>query len=873
MSRSSSVETIFFAALGKEDAEERAAYLEAACTGDGDLRRVVERMLDAHPKASDFLESPAQALAVAESAPAADLPGSVVGPYKLLQQIGEGGMGTVFLAEQTHPVQRQVALKVIKPGHDSRQVVARFEAERQALALMDHANIARVLDAGTIDAGPYFVMELVLGVPITKYCDDHHLTPRERLELFLPVCQAIQHAHQKGIIHRDIKPSNVLVTLRDGKPVPKVIDFGVAKATEQRLTERTLFTQHGTLVGTLEYMSPEQAETSAEGVDTRSDVYSLGVLLYELLTGSTPLDNERVRQAANAEVVRMIKEEDPPKPSTRLSDSGEALASISARRRTEPTKLASLIRGDLDWIVMKTLEKDRNRRYETANGLAEDLQRYLADEPVLACPPSTAYKLKKFFRRNRAAVSAAAAILVVLIAGIAGTAYGLIRAEHRRADAEEARTEEAAQRRIADRERDKAEKAEAATLADYRASTDDAIEQLIGSKPDLGPQERTYLERTLERWQSFAARQGDDERSRTIRAEGHYRVGYLWQRLGRFPEARGEYETARDLESELAADFPGVPQHREELANVRGALGILLRELGAHEAARTEYETARDVREKLAAAFPEEPRYRYELSRSHSDLGILLTELGQIDAARPEFEATRDLLRELAAAFPADPKYPGDLGRTHHNLAVLLNRRGRRDEARAEFGTAIGLQEKLAADFPAVPAYRADLSKSLHNVAVLLVQLERRDEARADFERARDLRQELAAAFPAVPGYQGDLAHTHNSLGLLLKDLGDPDAAAAEYGKARDVQQKLVAAFPGVPVYRDELAITLNNKGVLLDALGQRDAGRADLEAAIEVYRSCAPTSPPSPCTGRNSAAAAATSATWSATTGSLPRA
>src|SRR5262245_31585449 len=285
---------------------------------------------------------------------------------------------------------------------DSQQVIARFEAERQALALMDHVNIARVLDAGTTPAGrPYFVMELVHGVPITQYCDDQRLTPRQRLELFVPVCQAIQHAHQKGIIHRDIKPSNVMVTLYDGKPVPKVIDFGVAKATEQKLTERTLFTQYGTMVGTLEYMSPEQAEMSALGVDTRGDIYSLGVLLYELLTGSTPLSQKRLKEATYGEILRMIKEEEPPRPSTRLSDSGEALASTSEQRQTEPAKLTRLVRGELDWIVMKALEKDRNRRYETANGFALDVQRYLSDEPVQACPPSASYRLRKFVRRNQ----------------------------------------------------------------------------------------------------------------------------------------------------------------------------------------------------------------------------------------------------------------------------------------------------------------------------------------------------------------------------------------------------------------------------------------------------------------------------------------
>ena len=817
MSRDSSVENIFFAALDKEDAAERAAFLEAACTGDDELRRVVARMLDAHPKASGFLESPAPAIALADAEPPRERLGSAVGPYKLLERIGEGGMGTVFLAEQTHPVQRKVALKVVKHGMDSRQVVARFDAERQALALMDHANIARVLDAGTTgESRPYFVMELVPGVPITQYCDEHHLTPRERLELFVPVCQAIQHAHQKGIIHRDIKPSNVLVTLADGKPVPKVIDFGVAKATEPGAAERTLFTQHGTLVGTLEYMSPEQAEPGAQGVDTRSDIYSLGVLLYELLTGSTPLDNSRVRQAANAEVLRMIQEEDPPKPSTRVGDSGEALASISARRRTEPTKLAGLIRGDLDWIVMKTLEKDRNRRYESASGLAQDLERYLADEPVLACPPSTAYRVRKFFRRNRAAVSTAAAIVLLLVAGIAGTSYGLIRA---------------------DRARRIAEEAEAATLADFRASTDEAIEQLIGSKPELGPHERAYLERTLERWRSFAARRGDDERSRAIRAEGHHRVAYLWQRLSRLEEARSEYERALELRRELAAAFPESPRYRRELALTHDGLGFVLRNLGEHAASRAENEAAHDLRRDLVDEFPDEAAYRYELSRSHSQLGVLLTDLGDRDAARKQFETVRDLLRELAAEFPAKPQYRDELGRAHHNLAVFQSREGLREESLAEFTTAIELQAKLAADFPAVPAYRQMLSRTRHNVAVVLVGLQRPEEALREFESARDLRRELAAAFPAVPEYRADLAHTHNSLGLLRKDLGDPDAALAEYATATDLQRKLVADLPSVPEHLEELAITLNNNGILLHSLRRYGEAREELEAAIELYR------------------------------------
>jgi serine/threonine protein kinase len=350
-------------------------------------------------------------------------PGSRIGRYKLLQQIGEGGMGVVYMAEQEKPVRRRVALKIVKPGMNTGRVIARFEAERQALALMDHPNIARVLDAGTTGEDlrrgvPYFVMDLVRGVPITQYCDEARLSPRERLELFAPVCQAIQHAHQKGIIHRDIKPSNVMVTLIDGKPVPKVIDFGVAKATEQRLTERTMFTEYGAMIGTPEYMSPEQADLSGLDVDTRGDVYSLGVLLYELLTGSTPLDRTTLRAAGYDEILRRIKHEEPPKPSTRISHSGDLLASIAALRRIEPARLTKLVRGELDWIVMKALEKERSRRYETANGLSRDIQRYLDGDPVEAGPPSAVYRLKKFVHSHRAALAVASLFVGMLLAGV-----------------------------------------------------------------------------------------------------------------------------------------------------------------------------------------------------------------------------------------------------------------------------------------------------------------------------------------------------------------------------------------------------------------------------------------------------------------------
>jgi serine/threonine protein kinase/WD40 repeat protein/tetratricopeptide (TPR) repeat protein len=419
------VDEVFDEALRHAAAQDRARYLDEACGGDLELRRRVERLLRAVSEAGSFLEAPAQDPSPTVDQPAVEVPGSVIGPYKLIELIGEGGMGTVWMAQQTQPVKRLVALKLIKAGMDSKQVIARFEAERQALALMDHANIARVLDGGTTGAGrPYFVMDLVKGVPITKYCDEHHLTPRQRLELFLPVCQAIQHAHQKGIIHRDLKPSNVLVALYDGQPVPKVIDFGVAKAAGQQLTDKTLVTGFGSIVGTLEYMSPEQAEINQLDIDTRSDIYSLGVLLYELLTGSPPFTRKDLETAGLLETLRMIREREPSKPSTKLS-TAEGLPTLAANRGMEPAKLTKLIRGELDWIVLKALEKERNRRYETANGFARDVQRYLADEPVLACPPSVRYRLRKFARRNKGPVLASSLVVLALVAGIIGTTWGM----------------------------------------------------------------------------------------------------------------------------------------------------------------------------------------------------------------------------------------------------------------------------------------------------------------------------------------------------------------------------------------------------------------------------------------------------------------
>jgi serine/threonine protein kinase/tetratricopeptide (TPR) repeat protein len=446
---------LFAAAIAITDPGERASLLDRECAGRPNERQRIDQLLNAHFRSQPLLDQPAREHTGAYVPN--EQPGAVIaGRYKLLESIGEGGMGTVWVAEQTQPVHRKVALKLIKAGMDSKSVVARFEAERQALAVMDHQNVAKVLDGGLTEGGrPFFVMEYVKGVPITEYCDASRLSVPERLRLFTQVCQAVQHAHQKGIIHRDLKPSNILVAPYDDKPVPKIIDFGLAKAMHQSLTERTLHTAHDSVLGTPLYMSPEQAQLNNLDVDTRSDIYSLGVLLYELLTGTTPLEKQRFKEAAWDEVRRIIREEEPPRPSTRLS-STNTLPSLAACRQTEPLKLTRQVRGELDWIVMKALEKDRTGRYETAQGFARDIERYLNDEPVQACPPSAAYRFRKFARRHKGPVLAAACIFLLLIAGITGTTAGLLEARRERdvsdaarQDAVTAQQAETEQRRLA----------------------------------------------------------------------------------------------------------------------------------------------------------------------------------------------------------------------------------------------------------------------------------------------------------------------------------------------------------------------------------------------------------------------------------------
>jgi eukaryotic-like serine/threonine-protein kinase len=866
--------SVFSEALERQSGAERAAYLDRACGDDADLRARVEDLLRAHERAPNFLEgSPPQRHpgATVDEIPVTERPGTLIGPYKLLQQIGEGGMGTVFMAEQTQPVQRKVALKLIKAGMDSAQVIARFEAERQALAMMDHVNIARVFDAGATEAGrPYFVMELVHGVPITKYCDDNRLTPRERLELFVPVCQAIQHAHQKGIIHRDLKPSNVMITLYDGKPVPKVIDFGVAKATEQKLTERTLFTQYGTMVGTFEYMSPEQAEMSALGVDTRSDIYSLGVLMYELLTGSTPLSRKRVKEAAYGEVLRMIKEEEPPRPSTRLSDSGEALASISAQRHMEPAKLTKLVRGELDWIAMKALEKDRNRRYETATGLAADVQRYLNDEPVLACPPSFWYRFRKLARRNKRAFVTASAVVLLLLAGTGISSYFAVQALDRAKEAEHnarlAKTNEEA----ADQQRQEAQE----NLKDARAAVDQMLTRVAGrleAVPQMEHVRRELLEDALKFYQKFLERKGDDPVIRRETAWAYRRLAAIQRSLGQLVEAEKSFRKALAMFEELEAQSPLEPSTRVALVQAHCQFGRFLSGLGNREEPAEEHlRRAVQMAEDLVKEFPKDPghgelfvsanvnlitltrlppdqaeemlRRNLKLTKNTYLVGYIYWHLGVLGVRQGRYpEAKKDYLKALercetvASANPSSSSAQRDLAMIRVDLADAMAADGQREEAEPLYRRAIAIMDKLATDYPGIHSYRTEQAGTHYKYATVLNTLDRRADAEKAYRRAVELYERLGADFATIPAYQQIAFDQRLGLGRFLVEAGRPQDALQVYGQAIALSGKVTADFPTRLKHWQGLVRSHIELGRLLERTGKTPAAEEAFRQALAI--------------------------------------
>jgi serine/threonine protein kinase/tetratricopeptide (TPR) repeat protein len=832
--------SIFLTAVELPTAEEREAYLSEACGEDARLRREVEDLLEHHPVLGSFLE----ASAVGRPEPLLERPGTVIGPYRLLEQIGEGGFGVVFMAEQTRPVKRRVALKVIKPGMDTRQVIARFEAERQALALMDHPNIAKVLDAGATETGrPYFVMELVRGVPITEYCDQVQLTPRERLELFVTVCQALGHAHQKGIIHRDIKPNNVLVTLHDERPVVKVIDFGVAKATSGQLTDKTLFTGFAQVIGTPLYMSPEQTALSAVDIDTRSDIYSLGVLLYELLTGTTPFDRERLERSAFDEIRRIIREEEPQKPSTRLSTPGETLAGVAAVRRTEPRKLSQLVKGDLDWIVMKALEKDRSRRYETASGFAADVQRYLVDEPVLACPPSAGYRFRKFVRRKRRTLVPATLLGALLLVVAAGSGWmALDRAARRGRNAEAVaallvqcedalrayRSEQAgvaldaAERRAADGVAEE----QAGRLARCRADLTllRAFEAIDAFSWSWSEGKFPEYAAVAARWPAPLAAYGiTPDQRRVEETAGRVNSSVIRERVLTALDMWLMWELSAEARAGLRALLqvvdpdPYRDEFRDALAARKGDAAVAL---SARPEALAQPPRFSIIFGQFAKIPPDRKRAVLEnaLRTRPGDLALLM-ELGQAYQMEGRPETVGERVRWLQAAVSAHPEN----AMARNNLGVMLSVKGDGEGALACFREAIRLDPK----FP-------DAHRNLGDCLA----------AQGDPHAA------LASYDEAIRQDPGD-ADNHLRRGRLLRAAGNLDGALDAYRKAIELNPAHLDAHLGLgailcddkqdfdgAIAVFEAAIRIDPRAAVAHLnLGNALLGKGDKAAAIASFR------------------------------------
>jgi serine/threonine protein kinase len=878
-------EELFAAALDKPAAE-RAAFLDQACAGDAALRDRIEALLRSHEQAASFLEKPATPEAGATSdipagrwidrealTPAPiEGPGTLIGPYKLLQKLGEGGMGAVFMAEQEHPVKRRVALKIIKAGMDSAHVLARFEAERQALALMDHPNIAKVLDAGATNAGrPYFVMELVKGIPITKFCDQERLTPQERLELFIPVCQAVQHAHQKGIIHRDLKPSNVLIALYDGKAVPKVIDFGVSKATAQKLTERTMFTEVGQIIGTLEYMAPEQAELNNLDIDTRADIYSLGVLLYELLTGSPPFTGRQLRSAAFTEMLRLIREVEPPRPSTKLSSS-EELPAIAAKRKLEPAKLTRLVHGDLDWMVMKALEKDRNRRYETANGFARDIQRYLADEPVLAGPPSASYRLRKFVRRNKGRVVATAALVLAVIVGVVAVVAVQAKANRDLAAANlqllEANEQVRQRFGLA---------MEAVELFHGEVSKDLLLKekQFDGLRNKLLRGASSFYEKL-----EGLLKDQDDPASRATLGKAYHELGMLTARIGDQRAALAVYRKALAVRRELA-DRPNarpeevldvvrtliqvgnLEEGDAEMASFKEAMAVAEQvetKSGASEATRSlraqvygrmegvhdranrheesllAAERARAIWQALVHADASNRYYQRGLANRLDGIAISLISAGKFAKGMAEWQKAL-AIRLAHAADPSDLEEQAALANSYGNMGTVYSRANLLAEALVSLEAALEIYKRLLAANPSVTLFQEESSAFSQSAGEVFRKMGRPAEARAALERARDMHSLLVETHHKVARYRATLGEIHTSLGDLDRATGRPDEAREEYGRALALCEEVMHSNPkNRTFYTWALATTLRRLGLLDHAAGRFPEAANETRRAIELF-------------------------------------
>ncbi len=764
---------IFHAALD-QDAAERDAFVAAQCADDEELEAAVRKLLEAHDSTNPILdESALTSVGLDSELDPESLIGESVNGYRIQSVVGEGGMGVVYEAEQAE-LERRVALKLIRLGMDTQQVVARFQAEQQALALMNHPNIARVMDAGATDAGrPYFVMEFIDGEPITDYCDSHQLDTDERLALFLSVCEGVQHAHQKGIIHRDLKPTNVLITQEDGKPVPKIIDFGIAKATAQRTAERTMFTQAGVLIGTPEYMSPEQATLSDQNVDTRTDVYSLGVLLYELLIGALPFEPDELRRAAYDEICRCIREDEPSRPSLKLSTLQANADELARLRRTDRQSLARLLRGDLDWITMRALEKTPERRYATPSELAADIRRHIEEQPVEAGPPSATYRFGKFVRRNKLGVAAAGVVAFSLIAGVAAATYGLIRAQQ----------------------------AEAVAVTEARTS-DEVSEFLSGlfrvSEPSAVDVDsitaREVLDRGVERIR--------DELSEEPEVQGRLMLimGNVYAQLGLLEEAEMLLNDARGIRENSSGANP------HAVAEVVSSIAGVMHLAGEHERSVELYREV--IAMEQNAAGETDPLWLATVYRS---LGGVLDTLGQPDDAINAYEASQQLLQNSGNGISSEyARVVRNIGMAHWSQQNI-------DMARPYYEESLEVYDQVLEDG------HPEVSYVVNALAILNYNLGDYEAARPMFER------ELANLERTLGAEHRNTASIMNNLGLLLLTMERLDEARPRIVESLRIRESVLGPE------HDEVATSLFNLARLQLAEGNPDDARDSVERCLAI--------------------------------------
>jgi eukaryotic-like serine/threonine-protein kinase len=784
------LESIFDSALQIHSDSDRQRYLTEACGSNDELRARVDELLEHHRCAGRFLTDLNKEHDSANKFRHEQV-GDSIGSFELVEKLGEGGFGLVFRAKQQSPIRREVAIKLMKPGMDSAPIVARFELERQSLAVMDHTNIARVMDGGQSASGlPYFVMELIHGAPITNYCDEHRLTLRQRLELFLPVCQAVQHAHQKGVIHRDLKPSNVLVTEIDNRPIPKVIDFGVAKAIGLDKVD-TMNTHVGSIVGTLEYMSPEQASPGPDGIDTRCDVYGLGVILYELLTSTTPLQCKNLKRTALEEMLRMIRDEEPPKPSSRLSSIDE-LPTVAAKRGVEPRALNHVIQGDLDWIVMKSLEKDRQLRYPTANDLARDLERYLSGEPVEAGPRSTTYRFRKFLTRNRVPVLVGSLFLLCLIGGIVGTSIGLVQAN---------RALKAAQQ-----QRDRAERHQQRAM-----SVVDRLLTRVGTAglsavPHMDQTRRRILQDALEVYQEILH---DESENPTVRRE----VGRAWQRVGAIQNRLGQNVASTEslqhaiaIQESLLAEHPSNLDYENDYVQSHRHLAQNLVALGRFPDAERNVTIALD---RVANKSIDSRHERFRLQYLN---GLIASSTQRqeeaIAAYKDALESTKDLSRN-----PPTSEFDHERSQAMLQLGNLYRTSRRLEEAESSLKESASILEQILAIEKGNIDAQYNLGGTYNYLGLTYANQGQNDKAMIAYEQSKGLFETLARDHPDLPNYRGSMASVLNNMALIHSKNGDAEKAAEQNSKIVQIFEQLKKDYPQRLDLAERYASSCANQG------------------------------------------------------------